>query len=533
MRFSSSATPLLKITDAHIYQFGSVKPVYKRPLSWTISGHGENWAIVGDGKATLLDVLRGRLRIAPPPAGGLGLWPLLVRNNPAKDPFSSIAYASFATRRNIFGGGFYDFTARYGGVRDEDRITLRESLLESLAAARGEHGPGESSSIGEDDVKGILDLTERLGLSQLLDLPLIALSNGQTRRAHVIRELLKKPQILLLDDPLTGLDVQQRPQLLKILHELHQTQHPRIILGLRKHDNIPEWVTHVAYAHGDVVDIGKKEDLSAHLSAHSMASPPKATPHMLKTRHSGKIAVEAKNLNVAYQERKVLRDINWTIHEGERWHLRGANGSGKTTLLSVLTGDHPQSYTQPYLHLFGRPRKSSSTVQIQQQIGFVSPELFNAFPRRMGPQGLTVRDAIATGLHSTFAYRVRTPEEDARVDEILRDLGPEKWDYDDDGTSGTAKRTQDTFAAQLFAALPMGEQSLVLLMRALVAKAPLIILDEAFAGMSENMVNVAKAYLRDALEERQAAVFITHWEEEVPWPDVKRLTLVDGMATVS
>ncbi|KIO30494.1 hypothetical protein M407DRAFT_151905 [Tulasnella calospora MUT 4182] len=458
------------------------------------------------------------MRVSPSPAGGL--YPRLIQLNPGHDPFTSIAYASFATRRQVAGGGFYDFTARYGGVREEDKITLRESLEESLEV----EGPHETKEY-------LVKLTKRLDIERFLDLPVIALSNGQTRRAHIVRSLLRRPEVLLLDEPLTGLDVQQRPNLLGILQELHTNRHPRIVMGLRKHDAIPEWVTHVALASGDVVRTGPKEDVLSTVGESSvfMGSQPEAEEQPATNKKpAGKVVLETKNLTVAYHERKVLKGIDWTIREGERWHLRGANGSGKTTLLSMLTGDHPQSYLQPHLELFGKPRRKQSTIQIQQQIGFVSPELFNAFPRRVGPQGLTVRDAIGSGLHAIFTYRARTEDEDGRIDELVRALGPEgRW-------GGEGKKNSE-WEQELFATLPVGEQSLVLLMRALVAKAKLVILDEAFAGMNERMVEVTRKYLKDELDDTQAAVFVTHWEQEVPWPlkEVKKITLVDGLATQS
>ena len=48
------------------------------------------------------------------------------------------------------------------------------------------------------------DLSEKLGLRQFLDLPLIALSNGQTRKARIIKALLDQPELLILDEPLSG-----------------------------------------------------------------------------------------------------------------------------------------------------------------------------------------------------------------------------------------------------------------------------------------------------------------------------------------
>lgn len=109
-----------------------------------------------------------------------------------------------------------------------------------------------------------------------------------------------------------------------------------------------------------------------------------------------------------------------------------------------------------------------------------------------------------------------------RIDELLDALGPAAWGGQPDG-----------FDARLFAELPPGEQSLVLLLRALVNKPPLLILDEVFSGMDARMVEVARKYLRESLDEKQAVVFVTHWAEEVPWEGdmVRRLKLDDGRAT--
>jgi len=120
-----------------------------------------------------------------------------------------------------------------------------------------------------------------------------------------------------------------------------------------------------------------------------------------------------QNVDDTYQ---VLKNIHWTIRDGDRIHLQGSNGkypsammkvtdvpdrppigSGKTTLLSLITGDHPQSYTQippkSQLTLFGLSRSRLPTPQLRSLIGVVSPELYNAFPRR---SGMSVWDVVGT-----------------------------------------------------------------------------------------------------------------------------------------
>jgi ABC-type molybdenum transport system ATPase subunit/photorepair protein PhrA len=73
-------------------------------------------------------------------------------------------------------------------MREEDRVTLRQHFLESV-------DPEEASTV--------IQVAESLELKRYLDLPLVALSNGQTRRARIVRALLRRPKVLLLDEPLS------------------------------------------------------------------------------------------------------------------------------------------------------------------------------------------------------------------------------------------------------------------------------------------------------------------------------------------
>ncbi|KAG1898991.1 uncharacterized protein F5891DRAFT_1190175 [Suillus fuscotomentosus] len=117
--------------------------------------------------------------------------------------------------------------------------------------------------IAQDEVKkGIFeDLTSRLGLSSLLDLPLIALSNGQTRRARIVKAILSEPELLVLDEPLTGLDVNTRPILLNVLRSLHESRSPRTIMGLWIQDPVSDWISHIALVTGETILTGVKDDI--------------------------------------------------------------------------------------------------------------------------------------------------------------------------------------------------------------------------------------------------------------------------------
>ena len=80
------------------------------------------------------------------------------------------------------------------GLRDEDLLTLNDHLLEHLTA------------LGLEPSQQLIDdAAARLSILDLLPLPLIALSNGQTRRARIVRALLANPEVLILEEPFSTL----------------------------------------------------------------------------------------------------------------------------------------------------------------------------------------------------------------------------------------------------------------------------------------------------------------------------------------
>ena len=218
--FSKAATdkPILHIPKSSIYPFGaggSTKPLF-HDVSWTIQPN-EAWIVTstssGGAKTQLLRALTGHLRIEPFPPPPGGLFPFLE----GLDPHHHVDLVSFAHRPRGAGGAFYDYTARYGAVREEDKRTLRETFFPELAKPLHELAVPDLLVRSDEDVSQDVDrvrkeeakrrllerLVDALGLAQLLDLPMIALSNGQTRRARIVKALLEQPELLILDEPLS------------------------------------------------------------------------------------------------------------------------------------------------------------------------------------------------------------------------------------------------------------------------------------------------------------------------------------------
>lgn len=204
---STARPPVFELTDADVYPFGiSQEPLF-RNLSWTV-GDTDCWAIMAPQassassiKSDLVQVVQAHARVSPTRAATYPLLrtlPLVKRSQaeggPREPDISDIIhFVSFKTRLSR-SGDFDDYTARYGSIRDEDRLTVRQHLEQSL--------PSQVQLEGARDGRDfITETAQLLQMDQLLDLPLITLSNGQTRRARILRALLHSPELLILEEP--------------------------------------------------------------------------------------------------------------------------------------------------------------------------------------------------------------------------------------------------------------------------------------------------------------------------------------------
>jgi ABC-type uncharacterized transport system ATPase subunit len=104
-----------------------------------------------------------------------------------------------------------------------------------------------------------------------------------------------------------GLDLKARPRLLEVLRSLHQARSPRVIMGLRTQDTVPDWITHVAFVKNGRVQIGDKTQvLRAELerSQHQNSALETSTSSVQSVKE-GEIVADLRNIRVQYQERKV------------------------------------------------------------------------------------------------------------------------------------------------------------------------------------------------------------------------------------
>lgn len=178
--------------------FGSVRAV--RDLSLNVR-RGELFAFLGvngAGKSTTISVMCGQLKAD---SGSVSICGL--------DAEKSIAEI---TRRLgvVFQGSVLDMP-----------LTVRENL-ESRAALYGITGRAFAERL--DELAGLLDI------KALLDRPVGKLSGGQRRRIDIARALLHKPEILILDEPTTGLDPQTRRLLWDVVRKLRRDEKMTVFL---------------------------------------------------------------------------------------------------------------------------------------------------------------------------------------------------------------------------------------------------------------------------------------------------------------
>ncbi|RYE36352.1 MAG: ATP-binding cassette domain-containing protein [Sphingobacteriaceae bacterium] len=459
-------------------------------LSFNIKA-GENWALVGEsgsGKSALLQVIAGNLALS----GGNIVYHFyedVKQNHLADTSFTAqkmiAMVASKHHFRNLSNQKNFYYQQRYNSADSEDALTV-ETYLEQI----------KSNTI-VNPVWTYAQTIQQLKLEPLLDKQLIKLSNGETKRLLIAAALLKHPSLLLLDNPMIGLDVQTRIEFNNLLNTIVASG--ITIIMATSPAEIPDAITNVAILHQQKI---KKTVLKEAFKPDEVNRKPveidlDELQTLLHTKPNASFStiISMENVNIRYGEKQVLNNINWTVLPGERWALLGPNGAGKSTLLSLINGDNPQAYANQII-LFDRKRGSGESIwDIKSKIGFVSPELHQYFPAES-----SCLQVIESGFYDTLGlFRPSIPQKTALA---LR------W----------MKLLQiDANARKLLKNVNASTQRLCLLVRALVKNPPLLIFDEPCQGLDEQQQNHFK-YLLELIcqNSHTTLIYVTHYQHEIP-----------------
>jgi molybdate transport system ATP-binding protein len=444
--------------------------------SWEIR-EGENWVILGpngSGKSALAGAIKGTV----PHVRGK-----LIRRGPEVEG-SRIGYVSFELQEEILAREERREEARFFSGRGHD-LTAGELLREM-----------------NDDPSVLNRTAETLGLRPLLGHGLRTLSNGEIRKLLIARALLRAPKLLILDDPFSGLDADNRQALAAAITDLME-KGTQILLVTQRPEEIIPGISHLLLIlDGRVAAAGRREEVLTpgrmRLLQGKRRSQPAFRPTLLsaskKRRPLGDPLVEMRNVRVAYGESVVLDGLNWTVRRGENWAVVGPNGSGKTTLLSLITGDNLQVYANE-VYLFGKKRGEGESIwAIRKRIGVISPELQLRY-RRPG----CVRDVVLSGFFDTIGLYRRPDREQVRIaNRWLNLVGlPDQ-------------------AEQPFTRLSYGEKRLALIIRAMVKSPELLILDEPCQGLDRaNRERVLALMEGIGSGPETDLIYVTHHAEEM------------------
>lgn len=452
---------------------------------------GEHIAIVGPnggGKSMLVDIIIGR-------------HPLLIKDpeydfSPSTKELVSqnIKYITF---RDSYGDDYdsvYYLQQRWNQQEiDENTPTVGKVLEESFNMS------GEDTSERRELQTHLYKL---FNLEELLDKYIILLSSGEIRKLQLTKALLSDPRVLIMDNPFIGLDNNTRDQLKYLLKILSEQQAIMIILILSKKDDIPDFITHVVEVCGMKVKYKiDKEDYLAKLApfpAHVLSKENKDAIINLpynNDKYNTTEVVKMKKVSIRYGKRTILKNLDWTVKNGEHWALGGQNGAGKSTLLSLVCADNPQSYACD-IELFGNQRGSGESIwDIKKHIGYISPEIHRAYQR-----DIPAIKIVASGLKDSVGLYIKPNKSEY---DICR------WWMDIFGLKGLEKRT--------FLKLSSGEQRLVLLARAFVKDPELLILDEPFHGLDIKNQRLVKDIIETFCKRKnKTMIMVTHYKEELP-----------------
>ncbi len=487
-----------------------------RTLRW-IFRRDQHWALIGpngSGKSLLASALAGEV-----PAVG-GEIEYRFRLSQGRAPEDAVVHVSFEQQRAV--AGDVPAAARWFSGEQDESLPVRQFLSQDSIEERNPYEilnrPAQSVLSFERRRGRVLRLME---LARLEDHPLSSLSNGEMRKLLLARALLRRPRLLILDDPFAGLDAHFRVRLRGILERLMRLGGTRVLLIVTRLDELPRGITHIMCAdHCRIVAQGPRKAMLEHPIVQALLHPQgsgkgrsKVPPASVsRHRRESEELVRFEGMSIRFSGRTLLENVDWRVIRGESWALLGPNGSGKSTLLSLMIGDNPQAYASP-VYVFGRRRGSGESVwEIKKRIGWVSPELHLHFP-----EVSSCLEAVVSGFYDTYGCFSRPTSRQIRI--------ARSW-LAYFGLAGSESET--------FGCLSAGLQRMVLLGRALVKSPELLVLDEPCHGLDLQHRMLFLQTIENLLRRKHATmIFVTHRSDEIPRGIRHVMRLRDGRAVRS
>ncbi|ALK08903.1 ribosome-associated ATPase/putative transporter RbbA [Blastochloris viridis] len=430
------AEPIVR-TEGLSHRFGAKTALIDATLELPA---GSTTAVVGPdgvGKSTLLSLISGTRKIQTGTVTVLGGDMRDARHRGRVAP--RIAYMLQGLGKNLY-------------------PTL--SVVENIDFFGRLHGQGPRERAAR-----IQRLLEATGLKPFSDRAAGKLSGGMKQKLSLCCALVHDPDLLILDEPTTGVDPLSRRQFWALIDAL-RAERPAmtVVVATAYMEEAARFERLIAIDEGRILAAERTADVLARTGASTLEAayvalqrperrgqggalviPPRA-------EHDGAPAIEAFHLTRRFGDFVAVDDVSFRIGRGEIFGFLGSNGCGKTTTMKMLTGLLPVS--EGRAELLGKP-VDAGDIATRMRVGYMS-QSFSLYDE------LSVRANLE--LHAKL-YRVPKDETRARVTDALT-----RFDLAD-------------VASELPAGLPLGIRQRLQLAAACLHRPEVLILDEPTSGV--------------------------------------------------
>lgn len=349
----------------------------------------------------------------------------------------------------------------------------------------------------------IAELLQRTGLTPFADRPAGKLSGGMKQKLGLCCSLIHDPDLLILDEPTTGVDPLSRRQFWELIADIRRDRPGMSVMVATAYMEEAErfdWL--VAMDDGRVLATGAPSELmertkTSNLDAAFVALLPedKRKSHrevVIPPRDAASdetIAIEATNLTMQFGDFTAVDNVSFRIPKGEIFGFLGSNGCGKTTTMKMLTGLLPAS--SGTATLFGQTVKSDD-IEVRRRVGYMS-QAFSLYSE------LTVRQNLE--LHAKL-FQLPEASIPARVDEMI--------------TRFDLTEISDAMPDSL----PLGIRQRLSLAVAMIHAPEILILDEPTSGVDPVARDNFWRILSDLSRKDGVTIFVsTHFMNEAEFCD--------------
>jgi ribosome-dependent ATPase len=355
----------------------------------------------------------------------------------------------------------------------------------------------------------IAELLDSTGLAPFVDRPAKKLSGGMRQKLGLCCALIHDPDLLILDEPTTGVDPLSRRQFWELIDRIRSRRSGMSVIVATAYMEEAErfdWLA--AMDAGKLLATGSPAELKASTGAATIEDAFIAL--LPEQQRSGRQAlripprrvlnadpiITARDLTCRFGDFTAVDQVNFTIERGEIFGFLGSNGCGKTTTMKMLTGLLPPTAGEALL--FGKPLDASD-MGSRYRVGYMS-QSFSLYTE------LTVRQNL--DLHARI-FHIRAQKAAARIAKLVGQFGLE--DYLD-------QRTLD---------LPLGIRQRLSLAVAIVHEPEILILDEPTSGVDPLARDRFWEALIDLSRNQGVTIFVsTHFMNEAERCD--RIALMDS-----